>query len=128
MELPYSNFDHCLLFNTIKNNIDLKKAIAFLVSFNEYENLKAKALEHSILIFNEEIAIYLILYVGFEENEFVQNKMINSNYISFEKVTNSMQEFKDIDVKFLDKFAVLFTAISLGNNSTLEDFKIFLNL
>ena len=128
MELPYSNFEHCLLFNALKDNNDLKKAIAYLITFNEYENLKVKALNHSIIIFNDEISIFVILYVGFEENEFLENLMLNSHFISFDRITNSMLEFKDIEVKFIDKLAILFTAISLSKNETLIDFRVFLNL
>lgn len=127
MELPYSNFEHCLLFNALKDNNDLKKAIAYLITFNEYENLKVKALNHSILIFNDEISIFIILYVGFEENEFIENLMLNSHFISFDRITNSMIEFKDIDVKYIDKLTILFTAISLCKNETLIDFRTFLN-
>ena len=39
-----------------------------------------------------------------------------------------MLEFKDIEVKFIDKLAILFTAISLSKNETLIDFRVFLNL
>ena len=128
MELPYSNFENCLLFNVLKDNNELKKAIAYLLTFNEYENLKVKALNHSIIIFNDEISIFVILYVGFEENEFLENLMLNSHFISFDRITNSMLEFKDIEVKFIDKLAILFTAISLSKNETLIDFRVFLNL
>ena len=128
MELPYSNFEHCLLFNVLKDNNELKKAIAYLLTFNEYENLKVKALNHSIIIFNDEISIFVILYVGFEENEFLENLMLNSHFISFDRITNSMLEFKDIEVKFIDKLAILFTAISLSKNETLIDFRVFFNL
>ena len=127
MELPYSNFDHCLLFNSLNNSHDLKKAIGYLVSFNEYEDLKINALNHSILIYNDEIAIYIILYIGFEQNEFIQNMMLNSHYVSFQKITSSMSEFKDIEIKYLDKLAVLFTALSISDKDCIIDFNTFLN-
>lgn len=127
MELPYSNFDHCLLFNSLNDSPDLKKAIGYLVSFNEYEDLKINALNHSILIYNDEIAIYIILYVGFERNEFIQNMMLNSHYVSFQTITSSMFEFKDIEIKYLDKLAVLFTALSISDKDCIIDFNTFLN-
>lgn len=128
MELPYSNFEHCLLFNVLKDSKELKKAIAYLLTFNEYVDLKAKALNHSILIFNDEISIFIILYVGFEENEFVENLMLNSNFVSFERNTSSMIEFKDVDVKFIDKLSIVFTSISLSKNDALSDLRTFVNL
>jgi len=128
MELPYSNFEHCLLFNVLKDNDELKKALAYLLTFNEYEDLKAKALNHSILIFNDEISIFIILYVGFEENEFVENLMLNSHFVSFKRNTSSMIEFKDVDVKFIDKLSIVFTSISLSKNETLRDLLIFMEL
>jgi hypothetical protein len=57
--------------------------------------------------------------VGFEEYEFIENLMLNSHFISFDRITNSMIEFKDIYVKFIDKLTILFTAISLSKNETL---------
>ena len=127
MELPYSNFEHCLLFNALKNNDELKRAIVYSLIFKEFDDLQLTALEHSMLLYNDKIAVYVILYVGFENQEYLENRLLNSYFISFERTTNSMNEFKDIDVIYLDKTALVHTAIALSKNEILEDFKLFIN-
>lgn len=127
MELPYSNFDHCLLFNALKNNDELKRAIVYSLIFKEFDDLQLTALEHSMLLYNDKIAVYIILYVGFENQEYLENRLLNSYFISFERTTNSMNEFKGIDVIYLDKTALVHTAIALSKNEMLEDFKLFIN-
>ena len=127
MELPYSNFEHCLLFNALKNNDELKRAIVYSLTFKEFDDLHLTALEHSMLLYNDEIAVYIILYVGFENQEYLENRLLNSYFISFERTTNSMNEFKDIDVIYLDKTALVHTAIALSKVEILEDFKLFIN-
>ena len=127
MELPYSNFEHCLLFNALKNNDELKRAIVYSLIFKEFDDLHLTALEHSMLLYNDEIAVYIILYVGFENQEYLENRLLNSYFISFERTTNSMNEFKDVDVIYLDKAALVHTAIALSKIEILEDFKLFIN-
>ena len=127
MELPYSNFEHCLLFNALKNNDELKRAIVYSLIFKEFDNLQLTALEHSMLLYNDKIAVYIILYVGFENQEYLENRLLNSYFISFERTTNSMNEFKDVDVIYLDKAALVHTAIALSKIEILEDFKLFIN-
>lgn len=127
MELPYSNFEHCLLFNALKNNDELKRAIVYSLIFKEFDDLKLSALEHSMLLYNDEIAVFIILYVGFENQEYLENRLLNSYFISFERTTNSMNEFKDVDVIYLDKAALVHTAIALSKIEILEDFKLFIN-
>lgn len=127
MELPYSNFEHCLLFNALKNNDELKRAIVYSLTFKEFDDLHLTALEHSMLLYNDEIAVYIILYVGFENQEYLENRLLNSYFISFERTTNSMNEFKDVDVIYLDKAALVHTAIALSKIEILEDFKLFIN-
>ncbi len=127
MELPYSNFEHCLLFNALKNNDELKRAIVYSLIFKEFDDLKLSALEHSMLLYNDEIAVYIILYVGFENQEYLENRLLNSYFISFERTTNRMNEFKDVDVIYLDKAALVHTAIALSKIEILEDFKLFIN-
>lgn len=127
MELPYSNFEHCLLFNVLKNNYELKRAIVYSLTFKEFDDLHLTALEHSMLLYNDEIAVYIILYVGFENQEYLENRLLNSYFILFGRATNSMSEFKDIDVIYLDKTALVHTAIALSKVEILEDFKLFIN-
>lgn len=127
MELPYSNFEHCLLFNALKNNDELKRAIVYSLIFKEFDDLKLSALEHSMLLYNDEIAVFIILYVGFENQEYLENRLLNSYFISFERTTNRMNEFKDVDVIYLDKAALVHTAIALSKIEILEDFKLFIN-
>lgn len=127
MELPYSNFEHCLLFNVLKNNDELKRAIVYSLTFKEFDDLHLTALEHSMLLYNDEIVVYIILYVGFENQEYLENRLLNSYFISFERATNSMNEFKDVDVIYLDKAALVHTAIALSKIEILEDFKLFIN-
>ena len=127
MELPYSNFEHCLLFNALKSNDELKRAIVYSLIFKEFDDLQLSALEHSMLLYNDEIAVYIILYVGFENQEYLENRLLNSYFISFGRATNSMNEFKDIDVIYLDKTALVHTAIALSKVEILEDFKLFIN-
>lgn len=127
MELPYSNFENCLLFNVLKNNYELKRAIVYSLTFKEFDDLHLTALEHSMLLYNDEIAVYIILYVGFENQEYLENRLLNSYFISFERTTNSLNEFKDVDVIYLDKAALVHTAIALSKIEILEDFKLFIN-
>ena len=128
MKFFYSRLSHCQLHNVLLSNSDLRNAISYLVSYKKHENLKVRANKNSIEIVNGEISIFIILYVGFEKQEFMKSKnKDNQHYITFDFSIIGMNEFKDIEIKVIDKIAIFFIALSFSKDEKLIDLRTFLN-
>ncbi len=131
MNFYYERLEHNEQLQTFENNQTICKSLAYMVTFKEHENLKVIPKKNSIEIFNDKLVLSIILYVGFEQNEFIENKnKKNFHMISFGKHTNEMHEFKKLknEIKFIEPKALFFTALSYSKNKFCDDLKTILEL
>ncbi|TAF47578.1 MAG: hypothetical protein EAZ51_03175 [Sphingobacteriales bacterium] len=100
---------------------DFAKALAYLVSFKNYKNLEIIPKPHPIEITNNEISISVIIYSGFELNEYkdLQNRT-NVHLVSLCSTLLEMFEFKDMLVKHIDKLAWMFCVINKSENEMVQ--------
>lgn len=131
MELFYERLEHDELLWALENNQTICRSLAYMVTFKEYQNLKVTPKQHSIEIFNDELVLSIILYVGFEQNEYIENKnKANFQIVSFNKVTNEMHEFAELknEIKFIEPKALFYTTLSFSENDFCNDLKIILDI
>ncbi|MFN8326436.1 MAG: hypothetical protein U0T80_11960 [Flavobacteriaceae bacterium] len=131
MEFIYEKLEHNELLNTLKNNKTVCNTLVYMVTFQFYDELKVVPKKHSIEIFNENISLSIILYVGFETKEY-SNIFERKNYhiVSFSKFTKEMQEFVEIseEIKFIEPKALFYTALSFSNDNFINDLKTILEI
>lgn len=121
MKLHFSKMEHNMLFASLNNN-DIVTALSYLVDFKKHVGLNITPRTHSIEVSNSDITIAVILFVGFEENEFIElQKRNNLHIITFSPVIPSMFEFQNLNIKYIDNLSLLFTALSLSNIKELKD-------
>jgi hypothetical protein len=108
---------------------EIVSTLAYIVTFNNYCNLAVKAHENCIEISNDEIAILIVLYVGFEEkeNHSFKNKH-NVHLITFSLPLIEMIEFKELNVKFIDKTALLFSILGRSKKEERTSLRILNDL
>ena len=88
---------------------DFSQALVYLVAFKKYKNLNVVAKEHCIEISNSEITVAVIIYSGFETNEYLAlKKRENLHLITFSSTIPNMIEFRKLNIKLIDKLAWMF--------------------
>ena len=92
---------------------EFASALAYLVDYKNHFDLKVIPKEFSIEISNNEITIAMIIYSGFEEKEYeaLKNRE-NLHLVSLCESVKEMFEFKNMDIKIIDKMAWLFSVIN----------------
>lgn len=131
MNLFYERMEHNELLWSFETNQTLCKSLAYMTTFKEYDNLKVTPKKHSIEVFNDKITLSLLLYVGFEKDEYVANcNLQNYHIISFQKVTKEMIEFKMFknEIKFINSKALFFTALSFIENDLCGSLKTLIEI
>ena len=109
-----------LLLDLLKEP-EFASSLAYLVVYKNHENIRVTAKEHSIVLANEDITIAVIIYAGFEQKEYAElKKRSNVNFISLSPLVPTMVEFKNMNIKYVDKMAWLFSVISRSKNSLVE--------
>lgn len=117
----YSNIDDNMLLQLMKNK-EISSSLAYIVSAKQYEDLEVTPKKHSIELSNNKISINILLYVGFESDDYYTiNRKDNLHIITFREIVPSMIEFTGLNVKFIDKMALLFTVLALSKNPILTD-------
>lgn len=117
----YSNIDDNMLCQLMKNK-EISSSLAYIVCAKQHEDLEVTPKKHSIELSNNEISINIILYVGFESDDYYTiNRKNNLHIIAFNEIVPSMIEFTGLNVKFVDKTALLFTVLALSKNPILTD-------
>lgn len=105
MRLFYERLEHNELLWALENNQTICRSLAYMTTFKEYKNLKVIPKQHSIEIFNDEVLLSIIFYVGFEKNEYVENTdKTNFQIVSFNRFTNEMLEFAKFknEIKYIE--------------------------
>lgn len=131
MKLFYEKLEHNELLWTLENNQTICTSLAYMTTFKNYENLKVIPKQHSIEIFNDELILSIILYVGFENNEYVENvNKSNFQIVSFQKTTNEMYEFTEFSnvIKFIEPKALFYTSLSFATDNFSNDLKTILEI
>lgn len=109
-----------LLFQLVKENLDFAKAIVYLATYEKHKKLDVIAFKHSIKISNKNVTVAIVLYVGFEKNEYLDFKEDrNLHLITFSDVIPFMIEFKKLNIKHVDKLAWLLRILQESNNKKL---------
>jgi hypothetical protein len=117
MTFKYQRIEHNLLLEILED-IEFANSLAYMIEYKNHTNLNITPHEYSIELSNDEIAISIILYVGFENVEY-ENLKKHKNYyvVALCDVIPEMIEFKDLNVKFIDKLALMNTIIARSENS-----------
>ena len=117
MTFKYQRIEYNLLLELLED-IEFANSLAYMIEYKNHTNLNITPHEYSIELSNDEIAISIILYVGFENVEY-ENLKKHKNYyvVALCHVIPEMIEFKDLNVKFIDKLALMNTIIAKSENS-----------
>lgn len=122
MEFEYNRLDMCILFDNLKNE-EIRKTLAYMVDFKEHENLIVIPKPYSIEISNAAICIAIIVFVGFEKEEYDTLKTRNNHHVvSFDRITQTMIEFKNMPIKHIDYMALFFMSLARTENKKVQEF------
>lgn len=121
MEYAHYRPEHCVLLDNLKNDV-VKKTLAYMVDFKEHDNLVVIPKPHSIEISNAEICIAVILFSGFEKEEY-EALLTKDNFhiVSFDTIIQTMVEFENMFIKHIDSMALFFMSLSRTDDTNLFD-------
>jgi hypothetical protein len=112
MDLYYQRIEHNNLLDLLKHG-EISSALAYIIDYTDHDNLTVIPKEHSIEVSNNTITIAIILFVGFEMEEYEALKhRENLHIVTFSNVVSEMLEFEKLNVKYVDNLALLFTTLS----------------
>lgn|SRR5690606_9236065 len=117
----YKRFEHHILYQLLKKP-EYASSLAYLVDYSSHDKLEVIPKPCSIEISNDEITLAVILFVGFENEEYeaIKNRE-NLHLVSFSEVVPTMNEFKHLKVKYVDCLSWLFMILSRSTNPELQD-------
>jgi len=119
MEYAHYRSEHRILLDNLKNEV-ISKTLAYMVDFKEHDNLVVIPKPYSIEISNAEICIAVILFSGFEKEEH-QALIIKENFhiVSFNTMFQTMVEFENMFIKYIDSMALFFMALARTDDTNL---------
>lgn len=122
MEFAHYRSEHCVLLDNLKNEV-ISKSLAYMVDFKEHDNLIIIPKPYSIEISNANICIAVIVFVGFEKEEYESLKTKNNHHVvSFDRITQTMIEFKNIPIKHIDYMALFFMSLARTEDKKVQEF------
>ena len=122
MELAYDRPDLNILLDNLKNEV-IRKTLAYMVDFKEQDNLVVIPKPHSIEISNADICIAVLVFSGFEKEEYESLKTKrNHHVVSFDTITKTMFEYEHISIKHIDYMALFFVSLARTEDSTIKEF------
>ena len=128
MEFAHYRIEHRILLDNLKNDV-VKKTLAYMVNFKEHDNLVVIPKPYSIEISNDDICIAIILFSGFEKEEYeVLLTKDNFHIVSFDTIIQSMVEFENMFIKHIDSMALFFMALARTDDTNLFDLLRLKNL
>ena len=124
----YSKIEYNILVDLFKME-DFSKSLAYLLDNKIHNSLCVVPNKYSIVIENEHITIIIILYVGFEieEYEILKSKK-NVHIITLTDIIPRMVEFKNIQIKYIDKLTLLLAILATSENETIKKLNTLKNL
>lgn len=122
MEFVHYRLEHRILFDNLKNDL-IRKTLAYMVDFKEHDNLVVFTKPHSIEISNADICIAVLVFSGFEKEEYETLKIKkNSHVVSFDTITKTMSEFENISIKHIDFMALFFMSLARTEEANIKEF------
>lgn len=122
MEFVYDRLDICILLDNLKNE-EIRKTLAYMVDFKEHDDLVVIPKPHSIEISNAEVCIAVIVFSGFEKEEYETLKTKNNHHVvSFDRITQTMFEFDNIPIKHIDYMALFFMSLARTEDKKIQEF------
>lgn len=121
MNLYYPHLENNHLLLTLEENIFYKQVLFYHLTFKIYTTFRVIPHKHSIEICSYTIRVFIILYVGFEQNEYLQfENLPDVHFVCLDRSIQVMYEFKDIlsRVKFLPPYVLFFTALDIAPDDT----------
>src|SRR5690606_40879891 len=115
----YNDFNRKLHYMQFCEQNEFCKALAYLLTFKKHENLKVTPHTYSIEISNEDIHIFIIHTVFFQQQEYPKAKELNNVYfVSFGKELAEMNEFSEMknEIRFISKQMLTATVEALTDN------------
>ena len=108
---------------------EFAESLVNLIDNKIHSNLKVLPKPHSIEISNKEISVSIVLYSGFELNEWntIKNQP-NSHLICLSSIITEMCEFEGMNIKYIDKLAWLFNLINCSKDELVGKMKRLKNL
>jgi hypothetical protein len=121
MEFAHYRLEHRILLDNLKNDL-IRKTLAYMVDFKEHDNLVVFPKPHSIEISNADICIAVIVFSGFEKEEYETLKIKkNSHVVSFNTIIKTMSEFENISIKHIDYMALFFMSLARTDDVTIKE-------
>ncbi|WP_375605523.1 hypothetical protein [Flavobacterium davisii] len=131
MELYYQRMDTNLFMDYLRYE-NYAQALAYMIDYCLYDNLEVKPHPHSIEISNSEITIFIILFSGFEKEEYPKSLMRkNVHYVHWNGIIRDMCEFEFFkkQIKIIPLKSLCYTSLCLKeDNRDLSAFLSFLEL
>lgn len=127
----YSDFNRQLHYMQFCEEPEFCKALAYLLTFKMHENLKVTPHKFSIEISNENIHIFIIHTVFFQQKEYPKVKELkNVHFVSFGKELVEMNEFSEMksEIKFVSKGMLMSTVEALTENNLVRSIQNFKEL
>jgi hypothetical protein len=92
---------------------EFASALAYLIDYKSHFDLSIIPKKFSIELSNEEITISIIIYFGFEGKEYdkIKNRK-NLHLVTLCDIVTEMFEFKNMEIRIIDKMAWLFSVIN----------------
>lgn len=126
IQFRYTRIKTNILLDLLENK-EIANTLAYMVVFKEYKNLKTVAHDFYIEISNDEITIAVILFVGFEREEYEEIRENNNlHLVSFSSVVLQMFELEKFPIKIIDPGVLAQSVISRSNKKDLSDLKILM--
>lgn len=122
MEFEYSRIEDCILLDNLRNEV-VKKSLAYIVDFKEHDNLIVIPKSYSIEISNADICIAVILYYGFEREEYkILKTKKNFHIVTFDRPIQTMVGYENMPIKHFDYMTLFFMSLSRTDYRTINDF------
>ncbi len=119
----YGDFNKQLLYMQFCEQPEFCKALAYLLTFINHENLKVMPHTFSIELSNADIHIFIIHTVFFQQKEYPKfKKLKNVHFVSFGKELAEMHEFSEMknEIKFISKNMLMSTVEALTEDKLIN--------
>jgi hypothetical protein len=125
--LFYESTNYTHLYKLLKIE-EFNCSLAYMVDQKKHKKLNVTFKEHSIEVSNDDITIVIILFVGFENDEYEALKgKSNLHLITFNIKLGGMMGSKGLNVKYYNQTSLLFFSIVPSENEKNRRLRILKN-
>lgn len=124
----YTDFNRQLHYMQFCEEPEFCNALAYLLTFQKHQNFKVIPHKLSIEISNDDIHIFIIHTVFFQQKEYPKVKDLkNVHFVSFGKKLAEMNEFSEMknEIKFISKSMLMATVEALTKNGLVISMRNF---